>query len=326
MTSSVSDVAGPQRSARGAGDASTPATARTVRPRPRPRGVLTGRRWVGWLYVLPALVVYAGLVLQPLGLSVEYSFYKWNGIGAAQWVGLKNYIDVFNDPARLAALANSFKLMFFYTVLSIGIALLAATLTRGLSSRWSRAAQTVLFLPQVVPLVGAGIAWSWLYSSDGAINQFLRAIGLGALARPWLADFTTALPAVGIVGTWVQIGLCTMLLSTGMAKIDPVLYDAARVDGAGAVREFFAITLPGVRRELTVCLTITLIAALANFDVVYIMTLGGPGGATMVPGVDIYQLAFNQQRVGAASAMGVVLMALVLAVVLPLQRLMRERS
>src|SRR5690606_41355484 len=109
--------------------------------------------------------------------------------------------------------------------------------------------------------------------SDGAVTPIPRAIGLGGVARAWLADFTFALPAIGIVGTWVLIGLCTMLLSAGMTKIDPSLYDAARVDGAGPIREFFAVTLPGVRGELTVCLTVTLIAALANFDVVYTMTL-----------------------------------------------------
>ncbi|MCG2797609.1 MAG: sugar ABC transporter permease [Cellulomonas sp.] len=296
---------------------------------PRGRGARARRnrhRWVGWLYVLPAMALYGWFVLQPFGLSVQYSFFDWNGIGVAEWVGLENYVQVFSDSSRLGALLNSFKLIFFYSVLSIGIGLLAATLTRSMASRWSRAAQTILFLPQVVPLVGAAIAWKWLYAEDGAINQLLRAVGLGSIARPWLADFTWALPAVGIVGTWVTLGLCTMLLSTGMGKIDQALYDAARVDGAGPVQEFLAVTLPGVRNELAVAVTITLIGALASFDVVYVMTLGGPGRATMVPGVDVYQLSFNQARVGAGAAMGVVLMVLVLLVVVPVQRLVRGKS
>ena len=203
-------------------------------------------------FVLPALAVYGFFTLQSLAKSVQYSFYSWNGIGEAKWVGLANYAEVFSDPRRVTALLNAFKLIFFYSFLSIALGLIAATLIRGLNSRWSRASQTLLFLPQVVPLVGAGIAWTWLYYSDGAVNQILRAIGLGGVARAWLADFTFALPAIGIVGTWVLIGLCTMLLSAGMTKIDPALYDAARVDGAGPIREFFAVTLPGVRGELTV--------------------------------------------------------------------------
>lgn len=290
------------------------------------RGRRATRRWLAWGYVAPAVALYAVLVLQPFGLSVQYSFFDWNGIGDAVWVGWENYAEVFQDPARLNALANAFKLVFFYTVLSVALGLLAATLTRALTSRWSRAAQTILFLPQVVPLVGAGIAWSWLYASDGAFNQALRSVGLGSLARPWLADFTWALPAIGLVGTWVLVGFCTMLFSSGMSKIDPSLYDAASVDGAGAWRTFFAVTLPGVRGEVAVAVTVTLISALKAFDVVYVMTLGGPGRATMVPGVDVYQLTFNQARVGAGSAMGVVLMVLVLLVVIPIQRFVRGRS
>ncbi|MCF1592573.1 carbohydrate ABC transporter permease [Streptomyces muensis] len=283
------------------------------------------REWTGWLYLAPAMVFYGLFVLQPLGRSVQYSLYDWNGIGVARFVGMDNYIKIFDEPDRLTTLVHAFELMLFYTVLSVVLALAAATLTRRLSSGAAHAARTVLFLPQVVPLVGAAIAWSWLYSSDGVINETLRGVGLGQLARPWLGDFDTALPAVGFVGTWVMLGFCMLLLSTGMAKIDPALYDAARVDGAGPVAEFFAVTLPGVRRELTVCVTLTMIAALASFDVVYVMTSGGPGRATAVPGVEIYQLAFTQAKVGAASAMGVVLMVLVLAVILPIQRLMRER-
>ena len=283
------------------------------------------RRWAGWLYMAPALAMYGYFVLQPFGRTIQYSFYDWDGIGSSTYVGFDNYRDVFSDPDRLSAITNSFKLMLFYTVLPITLGLIAAVLTRTLSSRASGAAQTLLFLPQVIPLVGAGIAWKWLYASTGPINETLRAVGLGRVARAWLGDFTWALPAVGVVGTWVLTGLCTMLLSTGMAKIDRSLYEAARVDGAGPVREFFAVTLPGVRSELLVCITITMIAALASFDVVYIMTLGGPGRATMVPGVDVFQLAFNQNRVGAASAMGVVLMAFVLMIVIPVQRFGRTR-
>ena len=149
-------------------------------------------------------------------------------------------------------------------------------------------ARTVLFLPQVIPLVAAGIAWSWLLSSTGLVNQVLSASAWAASTRAWLGDFDTALPAVGVIGAWVLLGLCTMLLLTGMSKIDPALYEAARIDGAGAVPEFRSITLPSLRQEIGVCVTVTVIAALASFDIVYISTSGGPGNATMVPGLEIY--------------------------------------
>ena len=103
------------------------------------------------------------------------------------------------------------------------------------TGRFGTASRTVLFLPQIIPLVAAGIAWNWVLSTSGVVNQVLSAIGLGDVTRAWLGDFDTALPAVGVIGAWVLLGLCTMLLLTGMSKIDPALYEAARLDGAGAV-------------------------------------------------------------------------------------------
>jgi raffinose/stachyose/melibiose transport system permease protein len=204
--------------------------------------------------------------------------------------------------------------------------LVASTIRRIAQSRLAVVARTVLFLPQVIPLVAAGIMWSWLLSSTGLINQMLSAVGLGSLARAWLGDFSTALPAVGVIGAWVLVGLCTLLLLAGMTKIDPVLYEAARLDGAGPAREFISITVPSLRQEIGVCVTVTVIAALASFDIVYVSTQGGPGNVTMVPGLEIFYLAFSQREVGVASALAVVLMILVLACVLPIQRLTRDGS
>jgi raffinose/stachyose/melibiose transport system permease protein len=202
----------------------------------------------------------------------------------------------------------------------------AATIRVLATGRLATMARTVLFLPQVIPLVAAGIMWSWLLSSTGLANELLSAVGLGSLARAWLGEFDTALPAVGVIGAWVLVGLCTLLLLAGMSKIDPALYEAARLDGAGPVREFWSITLPSLRQEIGVCVTVTVIAALASFDIVYIATQGGPGNSTMVPGLEIYYLAFAEREVGMASALAVALVVLVLACVLPIQRFTRDGS
>jgi raffinose/stachyose/melibiose transport system permease protein len=156
------------------------------------------------------------------------------------------------------------------------------------------------------------------------VNQILEAAGLGDLTRAWLGDFDTALPAVGIIGIWVLLGFCTVLLLTGMTKIDAALYESARIDGAGWLTELRAITIPSLRYEVGVCLTVTTIAALAAFDIVYVSTGGGPGNSTAVPGIQIYILAFLERQVGLASALAVALMLLVLAVILPIQRLSRD--
>jgi raffinose/stachyose/melibiose transport system permease protein len=296
----------------------------SVRPTRRVAARATARRaaLTGWLLLLPALAAYVGFVIWPLVQGVQYSFYDWNGIGVAEWVGLRNYTTVFTDPVLLGSILNAFILIVFFTVIPVTVGLVLATLIRSLrAGAFSSAAQTILFLPQIIPLAAAGIAWSWMYSQTGTINQILGWVGLGGITRSWLADYATALPAVGLIGSWVLTGLCTVLLLTGIGKIDTALYEAIRLDGAGWWREFFTITVPGLRQEIVVLVTLTVIAALSSFDIIYTSTQGGPGRATLVPGISIFRIGFTQSDVGLASAFGIVLMVLVLAVVLPIQRL-----
>ncbi len=285
------------------------------------------RHLVGWLFVLPALAMYAVFVLQPLGLTVQYSLYRWDGVGPATWVGFANYATVLSEPKLVETLFNAFRLVVFFSFVPVLLGLVtAAIIHRIATGRLGTLSRTVLFLPQVIPLVAAGIIWGRLLSLSGLVNQGLTAIGLGDVTRAWLGDFDTALPAVGLIGIWVLLGFCSVLLLTGMVKIDQALFESARLDGAGWFAEFRAITVPSVRYELGVCVTVTVIAALAAFDIVYVSTGGGPGNATSVPGIQIYILAFLERQVGLASALAVVLMLLVLLVILPVQRLTREGS
>ena len=283
--------------------------------------------WVGWLFVAPALLFYGVFVLRPLVFTFWYSLYRWDGIGPSTWVGLQNYSKVFTDPELLKTILHAFELIVFFSAIPVLLGLaLASTIRQIATSRLALVARTVVFLPQVIPLVAAGIAWSWMLSSTGVVNQVLSHVGLDGVTRAWLGDFSTALPAVGVIGAWVLLGLCTLLLLAGISKIDPALYEAARLDGAGPLREFRHITVPALRQEIGVCVTVTVIAALASFDIVYISTQGGPGNATMVPGLEIYYQAFSNRQVGVASALAVVLMVLVLACVLPIQWLTRDRA
>ena len=296
------------------------------RSRAAQQGRPAPRRLPTLLWIVPAATMYATFVLYPLTQTVRYSLYDWNGIGSAVWVGAENYLTVVTDSTLYESLIHTVVLIVFFSLVPIAVGLVAATFIRDArSSHAAGAARTILFLPQIVPLAAAAIAWTWLYADDGLINEVLRALGAGDLARPWLADFDVALPAVGLVGSWAMVGFCTVLFLAGMGRIDVSLYEAARLDGATGIQEFFAVTLPGLRHEILVCATVTLIAAIASFDLVYMMTGGGPGFSTMVPGVQIVRLAFTEGRVGLASALAVVLLLVVLLVVLPLQRLGRER-
>jgi raffinose/stachyose/melibiose transport system permease protein len=274
----------------------------------------------------PALTTYILFVAIPWVHTVSLSFYDWDGVGAGTWAGLGNYREVLGDPVLIGAIEHSLLFIAFYALIPIAAGLVLAAMLAQREIRGASVARAILFLPQVVPLVASGIAWRWMYAQNGVVNQILSGIGLGGITRAWLGDFTWAFPAVGLVGSWAMLGLCLVFFLTGIAKIDRSLYEAARVDGAGAVREFFAITLPSLRNEISVALTITVIAALSSFDVVYATTGGGPGTSTIVPAVLIYRLAFTDGRVGTACALAVVLSILISVLVLGINRLSKERA
>jgi raffinose/stachyose/melibiose transport system permease protein len=269
-------------------------------------------RLVGYLYLLPALVAFTAFVLVPLGRSVWLSFYDWDGVTPGTWAGLDNYGELVSEEALRSAFLHALVLLFFYALLPVAIGLLLAGLVARARVRGLAFFRTVLFLPQVIALVVVAVMWRMIYDpGSGALNELLRTLGLGSLAQSWLGDFDLALPAVGLVGTWVWFGLAMVLLMAGVQKIPESLYDAARVDGAGMVREFFAVTLPALRGEIAVALTLTTIAALRNFDLIYITTKGGPGDATSVPAFQVYDRAFQTGEVGSAAAIGIALTAII---------------
>ncbi len=276
---------------------------------------------MGYLYIAPALVVYAAFLLFPLLRAVQLSFYEWDGLTLGIWVGLRNYADILADPALRAAFGHAAVLVVFFAVIPTAVGLVLAAVVARARVRGLTFFRTVIFLPQVVAMVVVAVTWRQIYAPDGPLNDVLRFIGLGELARGWLGDFDLALPAVGLVGTWVSIGLCFVLFLAGTGKIPRELYDAARVDGAGPIREFTSVTLPALRNELVVALTLTVIAALRTFDLVYVTTGGGPGNATTVPSYEVYRRAFELGEVGSAAAIGVTLTVVILLLNLVIARI-----
>ncbi len=295
------------------------ATEAQLRPvaRPRFRGALRG-----YLYVLPAFAVFAIFLGAPLIQTVQYSFYNWNGIGTATIAGISNYLSVFDDKQLRASFLHVAVLLVFYAIVPVLIALvLSAVISRAHAMRSMSFFRTVLFLPQVIATVVIGTIWISIYSHDGLLNQTLRAVGLDSLTRVWLGDHNVALIAIGLIGTWLNIGLCMVLFLSGIGNIAPELFEAARLDGAGRIREFVAITLPSLRGQIAVALTLTVVSALKTFDLVYITTRGGPGTATTVPAFEAYNRAFNTGQVGLASAVAVVLTVVIAALTFMISRI-----
>jgi raffinose/stachyose/melibiose transport system permease protein len=241
-------------------------------------------------------------------------------------VGLGNYADAIADPLVQGAFFHAFVLIVFYALAPVCLGLLVTAALSRHPIRGLTAFRTIVFLPQVLAAVVIGVAWQWMYDPQGPVNTALTAIGLDALTRTWLGDFGVALPAVGIIGTWVTTGLCAVLFIAGVQQIPSERYDAARVDGAGAVREFLAVTLPGLRNEIVVALLLTVIAALRAFDIIFVTTKGGPGSETYVPTLLIYKRAFVSGEVGSAAAIATILTAVVLLVSVGIRRLEEARD
>jgi len=280
----------------------------------RRRSGRLAKPWLPWAYLAPALVLYGLFMLFPLGRATQFSFFEWDGLGASSFVGFDNYVALVQDEQLREAFGHALVLVFFYAVLPLCVGLvLAAILTRA-QVRGLGFFRTIIFLPQVIAMVVVAVTWRQIYAPDGPLNGFLRMVGLDSWTRPWLGDYTFTLPAVGLIGSWVSLGLVTVLLMAGMSRVPRELYEAARIDGAGAFREFFAITLPSVRGEITVALTLTIVAALKTFDLVYVTTSGGPGTSTTVPSYEVYRRAFQLGEVGAATAVGIALTLIVFAI------------
>ncbi len=268
----------------------------------------------GWLYVAPPLALFLFVIVAPIGYGAWISLFHWDGVSPATPAGLSNYLDSFTDPLVRQAFLHSLVLIAFYSAIPIGLGLtLTAVITRQrlrLAGLW----RTVMFLPQALSVVVVGVAWQWLLQADGPVNELLRAVGLVRLTQVWLGDFTWALPAEGAIGTWLMSGLCMVLLIAGAQSIDQSLYDAARVDGAGPLREFFAVTLPGLRNTVVVCAVLTFAVSLNNFALVWVTTQGGPGGSTQTLSTLVYTRAFVLDDLGGASALAIILGAVMMVV------------
>jgi raffinose/stachyose/melibiose transport system permease protein len=294
--------------------------------RQKPERLPGEARCIGYLYVAPAFLLYAAFNLVPLAQGVNISFYNWDGVTPSTWVGLANYTDFFTDPAIRSGYLHVLELMVFYAFLPIVLGLFLAVLLSRIRIRGLTFFRLLLFLPLVITDVVTAVAWTWVYANDGPLNAALRAIGLGGLvpSQGWLGDFNTALPAVGVFGLWGGFGFCLILFLAGIMKIPASLYEAARVDGANAVHEFFAVTLPGLGYELQVVLVLSVIDTLGTFDEIYVMTRGGPGTATSVPAYLIWRRMFQTSQVGSAAALGLTLMLIIFAVTYGLNRLMER--
>ncbi len=289
----------------------------------RPAG--SRRRVTPYLYLALPGVVFAALVVGPFLHTIYLSFVEWDGLNDMEFVGFSNYSDVLGDEELRASFRHTLVLILFFSVFPIALALIAVSIMIGAQDmRGLGFYRSVLFIPQVITMAVVGIVWGWIYSSDGFVNQLLGAVGLDSLQRAWLGDFTWALPAMGFVGTWLMTGFVFVLFLAGAQRIPVELYEACKTDGGGYWAQLRHVTLPGLRGEFVVALTLTVIAALRTFDLAFIMTKGGPGTSTQVPALDIYERAFRQGAIGSAAAIATILTVIVFGATFLIGRINRK--
>jgi raffinose/stachyose/melibiose transport system permease protein len=284
----------------------------------------------GLIYVLPAGALYLAFVVFPMLDGLYLSFFSWDGIGPAHYIGTANYRMALSDPLVRAAFLHACELVVFYSLIPVVVGLVVASAATRVHVRGIRAIQAVIFIPVVISPVVAGVSWGWLLAVNGPVNEILTAlaglVGLGPVREPWLASFGLALPSEGVIGTWATLGLCMVLFIGGIQQIPQSLFDAASVDGAGFLRQLRVVTIPGVRDQIAVALTITFIASLRTFDLIYVTTLGGPGHQTYVPSLLIYTEAFESGAAGYACAVAMMLTVVIVVAAFGITRIVEGKS
>lgn len=275
------------------------------------------------LFMLPGFALYGVFFVLPFARTLLASLYEWNGMDTAVFVGLANYAELAHDGLFRIGVARVGLWAALAVVLKVGAALLLASALRE-PMRGSRFFEGAFFVPVVISSAAISLLFTLLYDPDiGLVNVVLRAVGLGDLARAWLADQNTALLAVIAVPIWHTIGYFFIILLAAMRDIPRELYEAARIDGAGARVTFTHITIPSLWPVLSVCAVLAVTAALKSFDYVFVMTRGGPGTATEVPVTTMYKTIFVNLQIGYGTAMATVIFLVALIATLTIRRLTR---
>lgn len=273
-----------------------------------------------WLYLIPLAAGFFVVVAAPFAMNVYTSLFNWKGGRAPmRWAGLQNYVSLFSDASFWHSFQNTLAMIVAITVIPtlIGV-LLAALLFDYLGRRFGDRVIAVMratyYVPQILPIAVAGFIWAWILDTQkGSINLALK--GLGVASPPdWLGNPSIAIYAVMLMLIWLQIGYPVVIFISALQRVDPELYEAAELDGAGWWRRFQAITIPQIRPEIFVVVLTATIAALKVFAPILILTGGGPEESTIVPSYYAYRNFFELSRVGYGSAIATVMSVVIFIV------------
>jgi len=291
----------------------------------RPARNYAGPRRAPWLLAVPAVAL---LIVFRFVAPIEgarYAFTNWDGIGPAKWIGLRNFVEIWNSPVTRGAIWNTLKLAIgsVLVVNAVGLGL-ALGLNRTVKSR--HILRSLFFLPVVLSPLASAYIWGYIFDYHGAVNRLLGALGLSSWERPWLGDPHWALWAVFVLVVWQFSGLAMVIFLAGLQGIPQELDEAAAVDGASSWLRFRRVTLPLLAPAITISSTLTLIFGLRIFDQILALTSGGPDNATETLATQVYEQTFENGLFGYGAAIALVLGVLVTAIVITQLVLLRTRE
>ena len=267
------------------------------------------------LFVLPAFIIYAIFALFPIAYNIYMSLFQTDLMSGMKFVGLGNYIGLFKDRTFQKALSNNILMVIGSLIAHMPLAMFFANAIYK-KIKGSAFFQTVFFLPSVICGVAVGLTWTFIYNGNyGLLNAFLKFIGLGSLTQVWLANKNAAMICIIVVIMWQYVGYHMVIQLAAMRNIDGSFYEAAEIDGATGWQQFKYITFPMIKPILKVDAVLIITGSLKYYDLVAVMTSGGPNHATEVMSTYMYYEAFNVLKYGYASAIGVILMILCMVAV-----------
>ena len=266
-----------------------------------------------WLYLIPMVVGFSVIVLIPLAANVFISLFSWKGGRAKmKWVGLENYFDLLRDPLFWSSFLNTIYMVIAIAIIPTIIGLILAStlfdfIGRNFNGTIASFLRATYYVPQILPVAVAGVLWSWILNTrDGALNQILRNVGIDVLPD-WLGSTDLALYSIMLMMIWLQIGYPVVIFMSGLQRVEPSLYEAAQLDGAGWWKRFQNITIPSIRADIFVVILTATIGAMKLFAPVMVLTRGGPELSTYVPSFFSYRNFFELSRVGYGAASATVL-------------------
>jgi raffinose/stachyose/melibiose transport system permease protein len=299
----------------------------TAISRPARRGPGLPGRWptIG-LFLLPALVLYAVFVMLPVAQAIQYSLYKWNGLAPlTEFVGLQNYVTAFGNKAFTTSIGNNALIVILSLVIQIPFSLALAVL---LNRRFPGRAlfRLLFFLPYVLSEAVTGIVFTLMLQPHSVVDSTLGNVGLGALVQDWLGDSTLVMVTLFVIISWKYFGFHMIIMLAGLQGIPRELEEAAFIDGADRRTAFRYVTLPLLGPTIRVSVFLSIIGALQLFDMVWVMTGGGPVNASSTMAIAMFKAGFRSHQFGYGSALAVILFLFCLVVALLYQRYVLRRD